>query len=129
MAKKWQKSVKKCCGEAGSPGSPGQGRGDFFLARGIMFPGFPALGPGGDIVASHGSTKWLLTTPLFGCVVVVAVGAWDIPAQGCTYEISEKKEVSIWPGFSHLAKYISPLTQSARLLAIFPLAIYCLTVY
>ena len=28
-------------GEAGSPGSPGQGRGDFFLARGLMFPGFP----------------------------------------------------------------------------------------
>ena len=39
-----------------------------------------------------------------GCVVVVAVGAWDIPAQGCTYEISEKKEVSIWPSFSLLAK-------------------------
>ena len=51
MAKKWQKSAKKCCGEAGSPGSPGQGRGEFFLARGIMFPGFPALGPGGDIAA------------------------------------------------------------------------------
>ena len=49
MAKKWQKSAKKCCGEAGSPGSPGQGRGEFFLARGIMLPGFPALGPGGDI--------------------------------------------------------------------------------
>ena len=43
MAKKWQKSVKKCCGEAGSPGSPGQGRGEFSLARGIVFPGFPAI--------------------------------------------------------------------------------------
>ena len=60
--------------------------------------------------------------PLFGCVVVVAVGAWDIPAQGCTYEINEKEEGSIWPGFSLLTKYVSPL--GARLLAIFPLAIY-----
>ena len=50
-----KKSAEKYCGEAGSPGSPGQGRGEFFLAWGIMFPGFPALGPGGDIAGNEGA--------------------------------------------------------------------------
>ena len=64
MAKKWQKSVKKCRGEAGSPGSPGQGRGEFFLARGIMLPGFPALGPGGDIGCQNTRLERFAPIPL-----------------------------------------------------------------
>ena len=42
--------------------------------------------------ACHTSTKWLFTMPPFGCVVVAAVGARDIPGGGgCTCEFSEKK--------------------------------------
>ena len=76
---------------------------DALRARALGMKEIPPCGALGRI-ASHGSTKWLLTIPLFGCVMEVAVGARDIPAQGCTYEISGKIEVSIWLSFSLLAK-------------------------